>query len=324
MRNSISPVETLSVWAHDLQAADYAAATVKRYIGAVDSFLTWYREQEQRPPEFADLTPIALMGYRRALQQTRATATTNLHVAALRSWSEWLTNHGLLDENPAGRLKTIGHVQSDAPVPLSDTAVNALLRAARSSRYGKRNYAICQMLLQTGMRIGECQSLCWQDIEYGERKGSVLIRAGKGNKARTVPLNGSARSALADYVATGLNCDTDGKSVAAAWANIAQEKRRQPLWVSQKGRPLSASAMGRMFATLVADCAARNLVPVTTTPHALRHTFAHRYLDRHSGDLIGLARILGHESLETTKVYLRLTTDDLAQRMEQISINAYE
>ena len=82
--------------------------------------------------------------------------------------------------------------------------------------------------------------------------------------------------------------------------------------------------MWRMFITLVADCAARNLVSPDITPHALRHTFAHRYLDRHPGDLIGLARLLGHESLETTKVYLRLTTEDLAQRIEQIPINAYE
>jgi len=43
-------------------------------------------------------------------------------------------------------------------------------------------------------------------------------------------------------------------------------------------------------------------------------------IDQNPGDLIGLARILGHESLETTKVYLRPTFDDLAQRMEQMSI----
>lgn len=324
MGSSVTPFETLPAWSQYLQAADYAAATVKRYVGAMGGFLAWHGEQEQRPTEFADLTPIPLMGYRRALQQTRATATTNLHVAALRSWSQWLTDRGLLNENPADKLKTIGHVKPDAPVPLSDNAVNALLRAARSSRYGKRNYAICQMLLQTGMRVGECQSLHWQDIDYKERKGAVLIRAGKGNKARSVPLNGSARSALAAHVAAALGCETDGKSVADAWANISQERRRQPLWVSQKGRTLSSSAIWRMFTTLVANCAARNLAPVATIPHALRHTFAHRYLDRHPGDLIGLARILGHESLETTKVYLRLTTDDLAQRMEQISINAYE
>jgi site-specific recombinase XerD len=324
MIDSNTPIETLDVWSQHLQTNDYAAATVKRYVSAVRSFLAWHGEQEQRTTQIADLTPIALIGYRWTLQQIRATATTNLHVAALRSWCQWMTDRGLLNENPAVRLKTIGHVTPDAPNPLSDKAVNALLRAARSSRHGKRNYAICQLLLQTGMRIGECQSLLWQDIDCRERKGTVLIRAGKGNKARAVPLNGSARSALAEYVAPTLECDADSKSVAVGWTTISQERKLQPLWVSQKGRALSTSAMWRMFITLVADCAARGLVPETTAPHVLRHTFAHRYLDRHPGDLIGLARILGHESLETTKVYLRLTTEDLAQRVEEIPINAYE
>jgi site-specific recombinase XerC len=78
------------------------------------------------------------------------------------------------------------------------------------------------------------------------------------------------------------------------------------------------------YPALVNDCAAHGLMPAGTTPHSLRHSFAHRYLEQNPGDLIGLARLLGHESLETTRVYLRLSVNDLAQRMEQMSINAYE
>ncbi|MCB0627897.1 MAG: tyrosine-type recombinase/integrase [Saprospiraceae bacterium] len=197
----MTPWQTVFLWAQHLSEADYATATVKRYGGAVRQFLTWYEKQERRPVELADLTPIALMGYRQATQQNRATATTNLHVAALRAWGSWLADQRFLEADPAERLKSVGHVKADAPVSLSDKELNALLRAARASRYGQRNYAICQLLLQTGMRLGECQALRWQDIEYNERKGSVLIRAGKGNKARSVPLNGSARAALADHAA---------------------------------------------------------------------------------------------------------------------------
>lgn len=78
-----------------------------------------------------------------------------------------------------------------------------------------------------------------------------------------------------------------------------------------------------MFATLANDCAVRGLLSAVATSHSLRHSFAHRYLEQNSGDLVGLARILDHESLETTRVYLRLSADDLAQRMEQMSINAF-
>lgn len=319
----MTPWQTVPLWAQHLGEGDYAAATVKRYCGAVRQFLVWYEKQEKQPVEIAGLTPIAMMGYRQAIQQNRTTATTNLHVAALRAWGSWLADQRLLEADPAERLKSVGHVKADAPVSLSDRELNALLRAARASRYGQRNYAICQLLLQTGMRLGECQALRWQDIEYNERKGSVLIRAGKGNKARSVPLNGSARAALTEYAARQLGCSAEAKAVAQTWSGLAQEQKQQPLWLSQKGEKLSASALGRMFAALVHDCAARDLMPADTTPHSLRHSFAHRYLEQNPGDLIGLARILGHESLETTRVYLRLTVDDLAQRMEQMSINAY-
>ena len=203
----------------------------------------------------------------------------------------------------------------------SNNAVNALLRAAQRSRYAKRNYAICQMLLQTGMRLGECQALRWQDLLYKERQGTVFIRAGKGNKARSIPLNGSVRMAIADYVAPKLNCATTPKAVVTAWVNLPMH---DSIWISQKGKALTSSAIWRMFIGLVADCAARGLLPATTKPHDLRHTFALRYLEQHPGDLVGLARILGHESLETTKVYLRLSGDDLAERVEAIGLNAYE
>ena len=319
----VTPWQTVSLWAEHLGAADYAASTVKRYSGAVRQFLTWYKKQERRPIELTDLTPIAMMGYRQAIQQSRTTATTNLHVAALRAWGSWLADQRFVDADPADRLKSVGHVKADAPVSLSDKELNALLRAARASRYGQRNYAICQLLLQTGMRLGECQALRWQDIKYSERKGSVLIRAGKGNKARSIPLNGSARAALAEYAAGQLGCSAETKEVARAWADLSLEEKQRPLWLSQKGTKLSASAIGRMFATLVNDCATRGLMPSDTTPHSLRHSFAHRYLEQNPGDLVGLARILGHENLETTRVYLRLSVDDLAQRMEQMSINAF-
>jgi site-specific recombinase XerC len=120
-----------------------------------------------------------------------------------------------------------------------------------------------------------------------------------------------------------LVCAAEAKSVASAWANLSPKQKQQPLWLSQKGKKLSASAIGRMFATLVNDCVASNMIAAVTTPHAFRHTCAHRYLDQNPGDVSGVARILGHESLETTKIYLRLTADDLAQRIERMPINAY-
>jgi site-specific recombinase XerC len=78
-----------------------------------------------------------------------------------------------------------------------------------------------------------------------------------------------------------------------------------------------------MFKGILDDSARWDLVPADATPHDLRHTFAHRYLEKHSGDLVGLARILGHESLDTTKIYTQPTVEQLARRISQIPLNAY-
>jgi site-specific recombinase XerD len=56
--------------------------------------------------------------------------------------------------------------------------------------------------------------LRYEDITFGERSGTIVIRAGKGNKARTVPLNASARAVLAVYVAPRLGCELSTKAPA--------------------------------------------------------------------------------------------------------------
>src|SRR2546421_2542420 len=177
------------------------------------------RGQEQRPLSFATLTPIALVGYRNEVQRTqqRATSTVNGHISALRAWCAWLTEEHYLETNPAKRIKLVGRQEASSREGLSSNQVNALLRQVQSSRGAVRNYAIVQVLLQTGMRLDECSQLTLADIEFGERSGRVTIRVGKGNKARSVPLNASARAALAESLAPRLGCDSTVKAVAAAW-----------------------------------------------------------------------------------------------------------
>jgi site-specific recombinase XerD len=314
--------DCLAPWLHDL-VADRATATARRYASAVRRFLAWYQAQEHRPLHLDELTPIVVVGYRNALQQTEATSTVNTHVCALRAFTTWLTTTGYLATNPAARFKLVGRQESPAPQALTATQVHALLRAAACSRHAVRNTAIIQMLLQTGMRIGECTTLMWEDISFGEKRGSVTIRAGKGNKARHVPLNASARQALAEYAAPIVGVTPTLKAVAAVWPGPRPGVLPAPLWRSQKGGRLSVSAMGRMIDGLVRDCAVRRLVPAETGAHTLRHTFATHYLAAHPGDLVGVAALLGHSSLNTTRIYVQPTAEQLAGRLEDVDLNAY-
>lgn len=326
MRNTIDEHSDVSglldAWRQHL-LSDRAPSTAYRYISVIRRFLSWYEAEEHQPLDVQALTPIILVGYRNALQRSESTSTVNTHVSALRAWCRWLVEQEFIPIDPAARLKLVSRQSPLAPKALKEAEVNALLRAAARSRHTLRDIAILQMLLQTGVRIGECAALTWGDFTFGEKSGWVNIRAGKGNKSRSVPLNASVRQALASYVAPLLNVEPTPKAVAATWAQ-KENARFTPLWGSQKGDRLSVSAMARMIDELVRDCAARKLVPPETSAHTLRHTFAAHYLEAHPGDLIGLASVLGHSSLDTTRIYVQPTAEALAERIEAISLNAYE
>lgn len=316
--------ELVDLWITDLVASDRSSNTVRLYATAVRQFLSWSQEQEGRALSVDDLTPIALLGYRNELQHRRARAsrTINAHVAALRGWCKWLEVSGHLVNNPAQRLKFIG-LQEKVSDGLNGTQINALLREAARTPHPTRDYAIVQMLLQTGMRIGECAALNFEDITFGERSGSVTIRAGKGNKTRTVPLNGSARKALADYVAPTLEVAPTLLAVATAWPKRRSSRIPIPLWRSQKQDRLSTDGMRRMIDNLVREAAMHGRLPPTTSAHTLRHTFARHYLQDNPGDVIGLASLLGHDSLDTTRIYAQPSADQLAARVERLNLNAF-
>ena len=316
----LAPLSTLwETWAVEL-TAELSSATLKRYRSVFQRFLTWFEAVEQRPPTLADLHPITLVGYRNWLQETDAAATVNTHVYALRTWCAWLVANAYLTTSPAARLKPLQQQPKPAPVALQPRQVHALLQAAQQTRYPARNTAILQMMFQTGMRIGECAALRWGDLVVGERNGAVLIRAGKGNQTRRVPLNQSIRQALADYVAPTLQVEPTLKAVVTAWSS---QPSTRPLWQSERGSQLSVREMSRMVQQVVQACAARHTVPAATTAHSLRHTFATRYLLRHPGDLVGLAWLLGHSSIRTTQIYVQPTEAEMAKRVSQIDLNAY-
>ncbi len=338
--------EQLEDWRRSLQEQDRSPGTVEKYVEAVQRFLTWFEHEEGggAPLQVEALTPIALIGYRNYLQheQQKSVSTINLRISALRAWCGWLVDQGYLTSDPSARVKLVrtasmnkdGSGASSKREGLTGPQVNALLRQAQASSEAERNYAILQVLLQTGIRLSECSSLRLGDITLGERSGMLLVRAGKGNKTRSVPLNASAREALTVYVAPRLGPEEgeDGaekkaslkvlfKTVAANWPRAGTPQALEPLWLSRKGGALTSSAIGQMMAELVK--AAGKLVPQETSVHSLRHTFARSYLSLYPGDVVGLATLLGHSSLDTTRLYSQPGVSQLAARVERLSLNAY-
>jgi site-specific recombinase XerD len=284
-----------------LRREDLSPMTVRGYQSDLRLFLRWYDS-----PALEKLTAVDIVNYRRHLSGGGLKpASINRKLEALRRLCRWAHREGKLAVNPAAEVKLARTMRDLRPAGLTESEVTALLRAAGQSRHGlsKRNYALVQLLLQTGVRVSEAAALRVRDVVLRERAGSVKVR-GKGGKEREIPLNTSARRGLGAYLDTRQPLRPD-----------------DPVITSETGAPISVRSIQSMIASMARRAKITRL-PVTA--HSMRHTFALNYLEKNPGKLVELAALLGHESLDTTAVYLRPSQEDMAQGVERSRLNAAE
>jgi integrase/recombinase XerC len=294
----------LASLAHD----DLAPATLRGYRYDLLHFLAWHGTVQNNPFTLEGLAEYELIAYRQHMVAAgRRPATINRRLDALRRLCRWARVMGMLSVDAAGNVRPMRTIRNRQPVGLTDVEIHALLRAAGASSHGlaARNYALVQLMLQAGLRVGEVAALKVGDITMSDRSGSVRIRQGKGLKARDVPLNATARRALKQH----LDHRQVGRQVPG---------RDAPLFVSSRETAMPV----RTIQSVIASIARRaRLKRVAVSAHTLRHSFALGYLRDNPGKLLELAGLLGHESLDTTVVYTRPSRDDLAADLERSHLN---
>jgi len=150
---------------------------------------------------------------------------------------------------------------------------------------GRRDRVLLQLAIQTGLRNTEITSLCWQNVTFGV--GGHVRCLGKGRKTRCTPLRPDVVESLQQWFA-------EQRGTPAT-----------PVFPSSRGGPLSADALQAIVSrhTATASRSCQTLARKRVTPHTLRHTAA-MYLLRRGVDLSVIALWLGHESSETTQIYL--------------------
>jgi len=170
---------------------------------------------------------------------------------------------------------------------LSDEEVDALLAAPdRSTTIGRRDHALLLFAVQTGLRVSELVGLQREDVVLGS--GAHVRCTGKGRKERITPLTRMTASVL------------------QAWTDEQGGQPIDPLFPrSHRTTALSRYAVTALVAKHVGTAAdsCPSLRSKQVSPHVLRHTAAMRLL--HAGvDIAVIALWLGHESIETTQIYV--------------------
>ena len=289
-------------FARSLRAADLAEATRRGYAADLRRFRVWMEGSRGESLALRRIDTVDLANYRQHLiraERLRA-ASVNRKVQALKKFFAWAAHKKLIPANPAATLRFLRRQKRTQPKGLREGEIQALLRAAGQTGHGlaRRNYALLQLLLQTGLRVGEASCLAVADCEINDRSGVVRVRAGKGGKEREVPLNASARRAVALYLKTR--------------EDYAPE---EPLFLSERGG--QAMSLRTVQATIQELARRAKITRLPVSAHTCRHSFALAFLRRNPGKLIELATLLGHESLDTTAIYLRPSKEALAEAVEE-------
>jgi integrase/recombinase XerC len=284
-----------------LLAEDRSPVTIAGYLGDVRLFAQWYEKDygEALTPEA--LTNEAVRGYKQyLLDQAAKPKTINRRLAAMAAYAHWLEQAGYVNNvrNPVQGVKAVRETVL-APKWLNKKQRAALLRAVDKDvedalrRYPRlrlmylRDAAIVKLILYAGLRVGEIIQLRLSDIILDDRKGSVIVREGKGTKRREIPLNNKARKAMLDYL------------------QVRPEIESNYLFLGQRNEGIKSKTVQRSVTRFADPIGLRDV-----TPHTLRHTFAKSLID--SGvSLDKVATLLGHSNLNTTRIYTTPSVQDL-------------
>lgn len=265
----------------------------KVYPGRVRLFAEWFsgRYGVFDPKR---VTALDLVQYRNYLQNREgrkgkaSPATVNTALASLKVFFGWLKSKGEIADDPSEEIRLLAEKET-APKWLDRNQQLALLRAVKECG-NARDEAIIVLMLHTGLRISEVCSLEREDIRLSERSGRVIVRKGKGNKYREVPLNKTARKSITKWL---------------------EKNPEGPLFPNRYGAPMTSRSIYEVVAKYAYRAKLKNI-----TPHTLRHTFCKNAVDV-GVSLERVAKMAGHGSLDVTKRYTVPSMEDLEKDAEK-------
>lgn len=214
--------------------------------------------------------------------------TVNLRLRTLKCYLRWLFEENHLSFNYAMKIKLL-KVLKDTIKPLSDGDVKKMLNATDKSTYpGFRDYSMMVLMLDCGIRVGEATQVKIEDVDT--KMGLLNIKAenAKTRTFRQVPLSKYTCTLLIELI------------------NIANDNGCEFIFQSVYGGKIGKGQVIQNFSRLGKKMGLK----VKCTPHIFRHNFATNFV-RSNQDIFTLQKILGHETIVTTRKYVQLENSDM-------------
>lgn len=267
--------------------------TIASYRDTFRLLLRFTEKHLHKPPSslsLSDLQPALIGAFLDELEQARGNSarSRNLRLTAIRSFLRYAAYEDPTQSGLIQRVLAMPSKRQERKLVafLTRPEIDALLAAPDQTTWaGRRDYAFLAVGLQTGLRLSEMTSLQRTDLTL--EAGAHLHCMGKGRKERRTPLTKQVVAIL------------------KSWLQVPSPGVGQILFPNARGGRLSADGVQYLLAKHVTVASQRcpSLSLKNVTPHVLRHTAAMELLQA-GVDRSVIALWLGHESIETTQIYL--------------------
>lgn len=263
--------------------------SIKAYYSDILNFIKFINEQNDKLINSKNL--IKYIDSLRTIKKLKDSSIKR-KIISLKIFTQYLYDYSIIDTYPFHRLKFKYKKEHTLPKTLTIEEVKKLLYCITSSFSltssnfkifeGTRDLAIIDLLISTGIRIGEVCSIKLDDINIIDK---TLIIHGKGRKERLLYLSSSATI-----------------NNIKKWLDIRSNHLTNYLFLNRYGNPLTIHSIEDIFYKY------RDLSKINpkSTPHYLRHTFATNLLSN-GADIRSVQEILGHSSISTTEIYTEIS-----------------
>jgi integrase/recombinase XerD len=299
---SIGPLLQRFFVEHLLQHKHVSPQTIASYRDTFRLLLQYAHRQLKVEPVALNVTALdapVILSFLDSLEQDRHNCirSRNIRLAAIRSFFRWLT---------LGNPELVGMATRILAIPVKRTGrrlihsltreeIDALLAAPDQSHWrGRRDSALLLTLYNTGARVSEITALHREHFQFGASTCVHLL--GKGRKHRDVPLWPKTAQVL------------------KAWFREQSAATTPMAFPSARGQRLSRNGVDYILKQAVARANCSSLIRKRVHPHAIRHTTGSHLLQS-GADLSVIALWLGHESIQTTHVYVEA---DLATKQRAL------
>lgn len=269
----------------------------RQYISNVTpATVAWYRNSlKWLPSESPTQEQLKDMVMRMREKGLKATGC-NCVIRAVNAYLHWNTDTEQKCGPGCPHVRVARVKEPDLVLPtFTASQVTRIVKWKPKRKVHQRFHLLMLLLLDTGCRISEALTLRVCDVDMDNL---LITVTGKGRKQRVIPFSFELRRVLCRYT---------------------REVQRKPDWLlfaSRDGTALEKNNVRRAVKLL---CKRLGFDPPERTLHALRHTFAVNYL-RRGGSVFHLQKVLGHSTLEMTRRYANLMTEDLQAVHERVSL----